>query len=267
MKQFTRNIREQHKDQAFKQNILKMVLCRLDFEQLFSFGKYVEDYQKHFSSKFPIAKEENIVGFDIDLTDRNNPILKPSDEKVYNLSTQDAKKKIKLAKTSLILEHHKYSGFTEFSEEFKEVSNYFFKDLQAPFVPKQLSIRKVNSYVLAEGESLQNFSDYFNESLVQHLKIPMLNKSLKRDKHVLNFIIDEKYMTNLSFSTETGNTAKGQARRFILDIDVSTKNVSDKFDDLFTELNTMNNILYDVFWWSIEKNIVNYLKSEKTENE
>lgn len=239
-----------------------MVLTRLDYAPLFGFDVIAPAYQKEFLEKFPESAIEAETGYDIDMTDIKDPKLFLRDHKqVFSLSNSPLKKKLKFTANSLILEHHKYSDFDSFSQEFKDVVSFIFGREQAVYAPTRIGLRKINSLVLKEESNIENFSGYFRDELIAHLKLPFVNTTASLDKHAISFSLpEEKMNVNLQFSSEKGKKDGADSRRFILDIDVFSTQVPPGASDLFSYLEKMNDLIFDLFWCSIGPKTESYLK-------
>ena len=264
--EFKRNQRTEIRS-LFKRHILRMVLTRLDFDPLFSFDQLVGTYQKKFISLLPEASIEELPGYDIELTDIKSPKVSLREiVKTFCLANSSEKKKLKFSATSLILEHHKYSSFEEFSSDFKKPLEFVFNQTDAAtvFKPKRLGLRKINPLILPEKTAIETFDGYFNKCLTEHLRIPFLSKTLKQDKHVISFDMDDsdKFSVNLQFSTEKGSQNKSEARRFFLDIDVYSTALTADISECLKTFDKMNNLIFDLFLWSIGEKTKSYLEGK-----
>lgn len=261
MKPFERNLREKLKD-TFKHHTLKMVLTRLDFAPIFGFEVVAADYQKKFSAIYPESKIEQEAGYDIDMSDFREPkVLLRENNQTYALSNAGEKKKIKLAPTCLILEHHSYVDFESFYKEFEEATKFVFSEKKSVFSPNRLGLRKISSIVLEESEDIL-FKGYFDDRLTSYLSLPFLNKSLNVDRHFISFSLPEdNVQVNLQFSSEKGKKSEKDSRRFVLDIDVFTANLPKNAEQALSHLKKMNDIIFDIFWNLIGPKTEEYLKT------
>ena len=264
MKEFKRNVRTTVSP-GFKKQILKMVLARVDFGPLFSFESIVGPYQEKFQPNYPDASVEETPGYDIDIKNIRTPKVSVRElVKTFCLYNPMEKKKLKFSSNSLILEHHTYVSFETFLGELDQALSFLFKSKEQVFTPKRIGLRKVASVVLPETETLDSFADVFNDALVQHLKIPFVDRSLQNDKHLLSFSIDE-IGVNFQFSSEKGSQEQKGARRFVLDFDVYTRHLESNVDTCLELYKRMNDLQFDIFWWSIGPRLERYLHGESTE--
>lgn len=263
MKDFERNIRQREKDK-FKQHILKMVLTRLDFAPLFGFETIAPLYQKQFLTQFPKSDIESELGYDVDMSNLNDPKMSVRDHKqVYCLSNNSEKKKIKFSPTSIILEHHKYIDFDSFFQEFSGVSSFVLNQAEAVFTPSRLGLRKINSFVLKDEGGMQNFDGFFRDELTRHLKMPFIDNNLSFDRHFMTFSLPaENLDVNFQFSTEKGKKEGADSRRYILDIDVFSSQLPVDLIPCIENLKKMNDLIFDIFWSSIGPKMETFLKGE-----
>jgi uncharacterized protein (TIGR04255 family) len=262
MKSFEKNLRTKHKD-GFKQHILRMVLVRFDFAPLFAFENVAGKFQKEFSALFPEATIEQSASYDIEASKPLDPKLTIRDpHKVFCLTNNAERKKIKFSPTSLILEHHKYVSYDDFLAEFKKVFDFVFSQEDTVFSPTRIGLRKINSFILPEAATLNNFDGYFEPGLMEHLKLPFLSKSLVIDQHFLKFALEDGLEVNFQFSTEKGKKDNSDSRRFVLDLDIYKVSLSSDSKTCFENLDKMNATLFDLFWCSIGPKTEAFLASD-----
>ena len=256
--------RQQRKHHAFNNHLITAALCRLDFQPLFGFENIVGKFQKRFVTEFPISKVGYDLGYDIDISDRKEPkISTVNGPQIYELANSDHGKKIKFSNTSLILEYYKYIGFNPFRDTFSNLLEFIFQNGGREVVtPTRLGLRKINQHIIL-GNNVSGFDDFFNDFLTKHFKMPFVNESMDQDKHYIRFQVDDIFGVNLQYGSDLGKQEEKDARRFILDIDVYTQNLSNDCDDIKLKFEKMNELLFDVFFWSINNKMINYLKEKR----
>lgn len=263
MKEFRRNLRSEISPHL-KRHILKMVLVRLDFAPLFSFDNIAGAAQKQFLIKYPQSSIEEEVGFDVDIKNKSAPTISVRESnRTSVMGNPEQKKKLKLNQKALILEHHQYDNFGTFFDEFISAAQFVFTQSNAVYSPVRLGLRKISTLVLPEIESIEKFSELYNSAVTQHLSIPFLSRTLRTDKHFLSFTLENDDLgVNFQFSTEKGRKGDDDARRFILDIDIFSTSLDRDLKKLPDVLKKMNEVGFDLFWWSTGPRLERYLRGE-----
>ena len=264
-----RNLRK-FESSSIKKHIIVAAICRIDFNPLFAFDSLKNEFQKKFSANFPIAEIESISDFEIDSTKLEAPIpvvRNKGNVESYVLRNPDRQAKLKFSKDSLIIEQGKYTTFEDFTSAILSVYEFIEKSVGEALVVKRVGIRKLNQHIVNDQPLKTAFDGFFNSALISQLKSDICVDNLVIGKHCLQFKIDSfdlilNYGTDSGYVSENNNIAL--KKRFYVDIDCFFTEKVSSIKHLKTILSDMNDVIFDVFWWSTDEKLRELMRKGDT---
>lgn len=258
-----RNLRTKESG-ALRRHILSAVLARIDFDPVFGVEQLAGGLHTLVKDRYPTPQYGSGLNYQIDIGNPVDPVIKASEVKSFELVNAEEKRQLKFGATALVLEHFNYESFTTFKGDFRKACQYVWSKSPAGIKPKRIGLRKLNHFILNEPSGVQSFDGYFNSILTAHLSPSLIKEELLEDKHRL-LTSSDGFMVAIQYGSDKGIQEDKPSRRYVLDIDVFSEEPSLTLDACMDQLNTMNDLIFDIFWWAIGDGVKDFMRRDAAE--
>lgn len=238
----------------YKQNLLKQVIVQVGFPKTDIVGSKIEEIKSLLEEGFPTNNITEINGLNIDSA------------LAYEFKTQDKTKTFAISKTAAtyIIDGSVYSNFENAVSEIKALAYPVLKLCELNEF-ERVGIRKINLMNTNIDKTLTPAiitANTFNIALANpHLGFPnpslidntMGNFNLRKDNYHL--------ILNYGIRAKETDQKKETAYDILLDIDLFAYPIKIKFEDIEKHWQLINEEIFNVFHWGINKNILNNIRS------
>ncbi len=257
------------REENFKleQNLLKSAIFQLKFQPHDNVINKKEELQKILSHDFPIVEDVVRSAAEIKFESDKTPILESTQSQAdgFKFHTEDRFKSITITKDSLTLNiaGKIYLNFSDSIQTFKELIFPILSELEIKIF-NRVAIRKINlveSTQPGKNPPSYTYPSIFENTLVSNfLSFPPIN-SLESGISTMTFNLGG-YKLNLSYGI-LKNPIKGHPEeQILLDIDLYKINSETDFSKLEEELNLINQEIFNIFTWALNKNLIFSLTSD-----
>ncbi len=254
-------------------HLLNRVLMEVRFPFVFELGSesngrlvtalnpgLLKEIKDLFSSAMPMYKVIKGQSFNIDFKDSSSPTFKAGPESpIHVFSSLDGDISCELTAFSLVYSVNRrdsYKGFTEFLKSFNEIWIEINKLINVRVIDR-LKIRKINKLEF-EKFNLDSISQKLEKSFLPSLTSLTKNSDSLADyvSREIVSIPNENYKSIIQFGYKSGQTSSF----YFLDFDIfSDENITiDKIDE---NILSMNEILWEIFYISLNKDFFESLKA------
>lgn len=223
----------------YKKNFIKQVVCRIDFLDFFP-GNVItgSDIKVAIRKAFPVPKMQQIVKHSrIGVVENTSPITPPNvsaqaQEGIQlEFATSDAKNRLIISDTSLVVDFNNYSTFEEMLDTFCDVIKILYE--KEKLTVSRTGLRYIN--VLEPPEIIIRKS-YLAKALAYALDAPML-KIGEGVPPIRTFSLNEYRTDNMNTCFRYGfynknNTSLSKDSGFVLDYDCFTLEPIQEFSSL-----------------------------------
>jgi uncharacterized protein (TIGR04255 family) len=205
----------------YKNNFLKMVIFRIDFDKA-ELGK-LKDFAEKINKSFPIIEEkkgeEGIINFNFKTKELQQ---ETSSLTTWNLYNSTKTTKIQIQPRFLTIEQSVYKESSELMSNVDIVVD-FIKDFRIQTV-NRLGLRYINEIKIEDKKDLLDWVLYINKGLLGSIDFSQKNK--KTIARAMGMIVFKEDFGNINFNYGLWNSAYPNAiseKVFILDIDAYSK--------------------------------------------